>query len=114
MKHTNPITRPGETPALAFGECDNGLERPIETSELDRAFAEAEAQTDEMHDVNRVAEHVLTYESETDAPLVEEWEAMAPVEVIENADSGPQDAVVLATLERWSQNLEASRLRGVR
>lgn len=47
--------------------CDAGfegdaLERPIEIDELERAFAEAEAQTDEMHDVNEVAERVLSDE----------------------------------------------------
>lgn len=38
------------------------LESPIEIDELERAFAEAEAQTDEMHDVNSVAERVLMTE----------------------------------------------------
>ncbi len=35
------------------------LASPIEYDELERAFAEAEAQTDEMHGVNDVAERVL-------------------------------------------------------
>jgi hypothetical protein len=39
------------------------LDAPIDNFELDRAFAEAEAQTDEMHDANRVAERVLMAES---------------------------------------------------
>ncbi|MCR9096874.1 MAG: hypothetical protein NXI30_21850 [bacterium] len=38
---------------------DEDLLAPIEHDELERAFAEAEAQTDEMHDVNDVAERVL-------------------------------------------------------
>ena len=38
---------------------DDHLERPFDSFELDRAFEEAEAQTDEMHDVNRVAARVL-------------------------------------------------------
>ena len=42
---------------------DSNLERPIDDDELERAFAEAEAQTDEMHDVNEVAERVLMSES---------------------------------------------------
>lgn len=37
----------------------NALDAPIEMDELERAFAEAEAQTDEMHDANTVAERVL-------------------------------------------------------
>ena len=39
------------------------LERPIDNSELERAFDEAEAQVDEMHDVNQVAARVLMDES---------------------------------------------------
>lgn len=39
------------------------LSEPIEVDELERAFAQAEAQTDEMHDVNRVAERVLMDEA---------------------------------------------------
>ena len=38
---------------------DEDLLAPLEHDELERAFAEAEAQTDEMHDVNDVAERVL-------------------------------------------------------
>ena len=46
--------------AMARG---SDLDRPIDNLELERAFAEAEAQTDEMHDVNDVAERVLMSES---------------------------------------------------
>ena len=42
---------------------EGNLDAPIDNSELDRAFAEAEAQTDEMHDANRVAERVLMAEA---------------------------------------------------
>lgn len=44
-----------------IGEADvsDALAKPIEFDELERAFAEAEAQTDEMHGVNEVAERVL-------------------------------------------------------
>lgn len=46
--------------AAGFDETANrSLDRPIEIDELERAFSEAEAQTDEMHDANRVAERVL-------------------------------------------------------
>lgn len=38
------------------------LGEPIEVDELERAFAEAEAQTDEMHDVNDIAGRVLDAE----------------------------------------------------
>jgi len=48
-------------PALDASESD--LERPIDNNELERAFEEAEAQVDEMHDVNQVAARVLMDES---------------------------------------------------
>ena len=47
-----------EVVAPAVNSAD-ALAEPIEFDELDRAFAEAEAQTDEMHDVNTVAARVL-------------------------------------------------------
>ncbi len=48
-------------PRISEDESDaaDALDAPIEIDELERAFAEAEAQTDEMHDVNTVAERVL-------------------------------------------------------
>ena len=46
-------------PGPAFDEFQFELDRPIEAGELEHAFAEAEAQVDEMHDVNRLAERVL-------------------------------------------------------
>lgn len=118
------------------------LDRPIEAGELERAFAEAEAQVDEMHDVNRVAESVLfdapfdgldLVEEELD-PLEESARAAIvkarprPMDAasvptasasrsasgrrdgdLETVDGRPSRAVVLATLERWMQNLERSR-----
>ena len=46
--------------ATARYEDDTGaLEAPIERDELERAFAEAEAEVDQMRDVNEVAERVL-------------------------------------------------------
>jgi hypothetical protein len=48
-------------PASAVVEA-NALDAPIEAFELDEAFMQAEAQVDEMHDVNRVAERVLMEE----------------------------------------------------
>ncbi len=47
----------------AFDGSASDLERPIDNSELERAFDEAEAQVAEMHDVNHVAARVLTDES---------------------------------------------------
>lgn len=120
------------------------LDRPIEAGELERAFAEAEAQVDEMHDVNRVAERVLFDEPfglaglpELDPPDDEldpleasarEAGARRPMDAAsvparpvrppagESALDAPGDgagprsrAVVLATLERWLQNLERGR-----
>ncbi len=49
-------------PEAAFVQEASALDAPIEHDELERAFAEAEAQTDEMHGVNDVAERVLMYE----------------------------------------------------
>ena len=54
---------PFENIEPAFEASASALETPIDNSELERAFAEAEAQTDEMHDVNQVAERVLMSES---------------------------------------------------
>jgi len=101
------------------------LDRPIDNQELELAFAEAEAQTDEMLSANHVAERILMDEplglteldgdslllaedSEDaigmDAAFVEE--AAAEVEVPAATDSHPSRTQVLATLEHWLQNLE--------
>lgn len=53
-----PIAAPNELEAESTAVSDV-LAAPIELDELERAFAEAEAQTDEMHGVNDVAERVL-------------------------------------------------------
>ena len=107
------------------------LDRPIDNHELELAFAEAEAQTDEMLSANHVAERILMDEpfglaesgggtflpvedSEDaigmDAAFVEEpvAEAEDPAAM---TDSGPPRTKVLAILERWLQNLEGSAAR---
>ncbi len=115
------------------------LDRPLEAGELERAFAEAEAQVDEMHDVNRVAERVLfagdfdlvDLTGEELDPL-EESARIATVSArpraMDAAVAPPVDAsgrdrlldgpssreVVLATLERWLQNLEQRQAGGMR
>jgi len=136
-----------EPPGPAFDEFQIELDRPIEAGELERAFAEAEAQVDEMHDVNRLAERVLFDEPNGIAGLVDEeldpLEASAraslapapprPIDAasvppIANRRSEPSPAqgfadlenrrpsraVVLATLERWLQNLERGSVGGMR
>jgi len=115
------------------------LERPLDSLELDRAFAEAEAQTDEMHDVNRVAERVLLDEpvglseisdeaSSFVPPLAGLEEGVAGLSVdaafvdeapmigserggaaLVEAPGLDSEQQVLATLERWLQNLERRR-----
>jgi hypothetical protein len=103
------------------------LDSPIEPDELERAFAQAEAQTDEMHDANRVAERVLMDEPIGLAELGEDplladevpdqndvvsELAMDAAEIddlaISPGISGSADTKVLATLERWLQNLQSS------
>lgn len=131
-----------ERPSDAFQAFQIELDRPIEAGELERAFAEAEAQVDEMHDVNRVAESVL-FDAPFEAPdLIEEeldpleesarvalakarprpmdaasvpsastarGRASAEDEAFAVRSGRPSQAMVLATLERWLQNLERSR-----
>lgn len=60
-----PIGTSSEDPEIELGDLDS----PLDHDELERAFAQAEAQTDEMHDVNRVAERVLMDESVSLAAL---------------------------------------------
>jgi hypothetical protein len=55
----NRISGPEPAAAADWAPLDERLERPFDSFELDRAFEQAEAQTDEMHDVNRVAARVL-------------------------------------------------------
>ena len=54
------------------------LAAPLEYDELERAFAQAEAQTDEMLDVNEVAQRVLADEPMGLAELSEE--AFEPID----------------------------------
>jgi hypothetical protein len=109
---------------------ESDLDRPIDNHELERAFAEAEAQTDEMHSVNQVAERVLMSESagfasqsgddlvpsdvsddsrEAHHPDVFGMDAAEvpdqPVEARQSSDR------VLATLTRWLGNLQESSSR---
>lgn len=121
------------------------LDRPIEPGELERAFAEAEAQVDEMHDVNDVAAGVLFDAGFDDLDVTED--DLDPLELsarelMASAAARPMDAAiapektsglagmtrgagseevpgtsqafVLATLERWLQNLERSRAERMR
>lgn len=152
------------------------LDGPIDNDELDRAFAEAEAQTDEMHSANHVAARVLMDEpmglselggdvlesdeetsqpigidaslnSDVDADLDTDFgaevdsgvdahfgaqvdsgvdadadlemdaavlEGSAPPEAEPSGSLRPKDQEVLATLERWLQNLEGSSARRAR
>ncbi|HEB90164.1 MAG TPA: hypothetical protein ENI85_11380 [Deltaproteobacteria bacterium] len=146
--------RVDEPEAAKEAPLDAHLDRPFDSFELDRAFAEAQTQTEEMRNVNHVAERVLMDEPvglaelsdeplmpiealETDGPsLEEEMDAAfvageaelagAPFGGVASAstippgpaaepigpsvDAGrPSHAVVLATLERWLENLERLR-----
>lgn len=104
------------------------LDRPIDHGELERAFEEAEAQTDEMVGANDVAERILMQEpvglAELDGDSIDtledgasEFETDAasapPVTALPLADSpeeregsDPDRGRIVATLERWLQNLE--------
>jgi hypothetical protein len=139
-------------PAIpAFEEFSIELDRPIESGELERAFEEATAEVEVMHDANRVAERVLFAEpfdlSEVGADaFVEDLDPleMSARRALANAAAGGMDAAsvpdkpagrrsgratradagdapgkpsrafVLATLERWLQNLERARAGGMR
>jgi hypothetical protein len=107
-------------------QLDPDLVRPIDNDELDRAFADAEAQTDEMHSANHVAARVLMDEPIGLAEL--QGDALAPVEdstaslAMDAAmvadlvvgDRFPSPPEALATLERWLQNLEGRGARRAR
>jgi hypothetical protein len=113
-------------------QTESSFDRPIEHNELERAFAEAEAQTDEMHDANRVAERILMDEpvglAEPDGdmiPPLEQYDVMAtdacaveevqPVgasdPVGETSHLQPSQAQIRAKLAGWLQNLEGSNAR---
>ena len=129
----------------AFASFPLELDRPIEVGEFERAFAEAEAQVDEMHDVNQVAERVLfdrafelTDLAGEELDPLEESARLATSRAAEGRASGargmdaafvpprtitrsdedlrdvrPSREIVVATLERWLQNLEHRRAEGL-
>jgi hypothetical protein len=132
------------------------LDSPIDNDELDRAFAEAEAQTDEMHSANHVAARILMdepiglaefgddplesadetnepiavdasvelgtavdldadlnsdFDVDVDAGIDSEMDAAiaedpAPADAEPSGSLQPKAQEILATLERWLQNLE--------
>ena len=138
-----PFEPPSAPSAPSYEAFQIELGRPIEAGELERAFAEAEAQVDEMHDVNQVAERVLFDRAFELADLageeldpLEESARLATSRQIEATAARTTDAasvpprvsaqwdvdtqvgrpspeIVLATLERWLQNLEHSRAGGM-
>ncbi len=115
-----PVPAAVEPPAAS-------LDRPLEPDELEQAFAEAEAEVDAMHDVNRVAERVLMDEQLSLAeaagdeltPLAGEADALgmdaasalpSPEPVADGEGLTPaREGAILATLERWLRNLERRR-----
>lgn len=138
--------RASEPPGPAFEEFSIELDQPIAAGELERAFEEATAEVEIMHDANRVAERVLFAPAfdlgEADVePFADELDpleqsardalartAVRPMDAasvpessirrsreasgLEGAAEGggrASRAAVLATLERWLQNLERAR-----
>ena len=76
------------------------LDRPFDSFELDRAFAQAEAQTDEMRNVNHVAERILMDEpvglaeiSDDPSTPIEALESSTPTESL---DEDAMDAAFVA------------------
>jgi hypothetical protein len=88
-----------EAPAPTLASAATELTRPIDHGELERAFAEAEAQTDEMHGANDVAERVLMQEplglAELGGDAVELAEGDAR-DAVELAEGDARDAIELA------------------
>ncbi len=102
------------------------LDEPIEQNELERAFEDAEAQTDEMHDVNSVAERVLMDEpvglaemtdhafsmvdasDEPDAPWAAAFEVEAEAEA-EADEEDVMDAAVVPTISPAFESIERAR-----
>jgi len=134
----DPLDRPSEVEAALPENGVGDLDSPIEHDELERAFAQAEAQTDEMLDVNRVAERVLMDEPVSLAELsgdellpmdhaagLADEPAYEPAggESLDARENGlealggsglaeegePLRGAILATLEKWLVNLEDSR-----
>jgi hypothetical protein len=108
-----------------IGTPSTGFDRPIENSELEFAFAEAEAQTDEMHSANHVAARVLMDEpiglaelgGDMLAPIEESDPTVLDAAVVEDlvpAVSRSSRPQVLEVLERWSQNLGRGSARRAR
>lgn len=90
--------------AEASSEAD-ALAAPIGLDELERAFAEAEAQTDEMHGVNDVAERVLMDEpiglAELDGQTFDATEEVAvDADPVEASDAGDAVAATLTDAAR--------------
>jgi hypothetical protein len=97
---------------LAAHPLEDDLESPVDLEELDRAFAEAEADVESMHNVNEVAERVLLDEPVGFDELA--GEALTPVdEVDEFAVDAPPDnlgmdaAYVAASADHWSADERA-------
>lgn len=95
------------------------LADPIDHGELDRAFAEAEAQTDEMHGANDVAERVLMQEpfglAELDGDAIEMTASSrdddlgpAPDVVASDAPQAPAAFVDAASVPRDAVSAEAA------
>ena len=114
-----PFDQPQDTSPVLPG---HELDRPIDHAELEQAFAEAEAQTDEMHSANHVAERVLMEEpvglAELDGGMLlsTEDEVAVPMDAASvedptTQDSSPSRPQILAVLEGWLQNLERSSTR---
>jgi hypothetical protein len=111
-----PLDSPSTATVAEDGRVDS-----VDAEELDRAFAEAEADVEQMVDVNRVAARVLMDEpidlaELSGEPYEEDEPGGAFALPAEPAGEAPASrAIVLATLERWLHNLEqrgARRMRG--
>jgi len=118
------------------------LDRPFDATELDRAFEQAKAEVEEMHDFNRVAERVLMDEPigcdefagdelapvdaasmsdavasrddlGMDAADRESMDAVRPAASQETPMIGPSGNRGLAALDRWLQNIERRMVRRV-
>ncbi len=114
-----PFDLPQDTSSVVPG---HELDRPFDHDELELAFAEAEAQTDEMHSANHVAERVLMEEpvglAELDGGMLlsTEDDVATPMDAASVEDPTTQDSLpsrpqILAVLEDWLQNLERSSTR---
>lgn len=86
------------------------LAEPIEFDELERAFAEAEAQTDEMHDVNTVAARVLMDEpigfAELSGDAFEDIAAASAPSAMLEGISATDDALTATTVRPTSYDVD--------